>query len=597
MRPFSRRMADAVTEACRRTGALLIADEIQCGLGRTGRPFYSSVLGLKPDLMAVGKALGAGVPIAAALFSERGRQGRGVRRSRQHLRRQSARVPRGARLPRGADRPRPDRARRARSARSSSAASGRSPRATPIVREVRGAGLIWGLDLDRPALPVVEAALELGLLVNRTSDTVVRLLPPYVITASEVDEALRPARAGDRQSCGGTRISERFSDHCGRRGRRTSPAIHRLITDNLEVGHLLPRTHRRTSSEHVARFVVRAKHADDDARASAAPSWRRSAPASPKCGRSSSTKRSAAGTSARSSSSRVAADGDGQRIRDAVRVHARAGAFRAHGLHHRAAHLGAGEDRARLHGCALFRRCGQHAVMLPLRAGVAVGPERPAAVIHGSRARAATRGSRSAPGRRRRGGSGVTGIAHRMHPPIEGGVTAPRGFRAAGVACGIKASGKLDLVAARLGRSGERRRRLHDQPGAGGAGAAVARAPGALGGHRPRGRRSTAAAPTPAPAPTAAITRAAMADYAAAAVGCEPRRCSSRRPASSASSWTCAKVERGIDGGGRAAVAGRRRRRGARHHDDRSVPEGIGGRGRGSAAGRSASAAWPRARA
>jgi acetylornithine/succinyldiaminopimelate/putrescine aminotransferase len=59
-----------------------------------------------------------------------------------------------------------------------------------IVREIRGAGLIWGLDLDRPALPVVEAALELGLLVNRTSDTVVRLLPPFVITEGEVDEAL-----------------------------------------------------------------------------------------------------------------------------------------------------------------------------------------------------------------------------------------------------------------------------------------------------------------------------------------------------------------------------------------------------------------------
>ena len=71
VRPFSQRMADAVTEACQRTGALLIADEIQCGLGRTGRPFYSGALGLTPDLMAVGKALGAGVPIAAALFSER----------------------------------------------------------------------------------------------------------------------------------------------------------------------------------------------------------------------------------------------------------------------------------------------------------------------------------------------------------------------------------------------------------------------------------------------------------------------------------------------------------------------------------------------
>ena len=71
VRPFSQPMADAIKQACARTGALLIADEIQCGLGRTGRPFYSGVLGLEPDLMAVGKALGAGVPIAAALFSER----------------------------------------------------------------------------------------------------------------------------------------------------------------------------------------------------------------------------------------------------------------------------------------------------------------------------------------------------------------------------------------------------------------------------------------------------------------------------------------------------------------------------------------------
>ena len=63
--------ADAIAAACRRTGALLIADEVQCGLGRTGRAFYSGALGLQPDLMALGKALGAGVPIGAAMFSDR----------------------------------------------------------------------------------------------------------------------------------------------------------------------------------------------------------------------------------------------------------------------------------------------------------------------------------------------------------------------------------------------------------------------------------------------------------------------------------------------------------------------------------------------
>ena len=188
VRPFSQPMAEAVKEACRRTGALLIADEIQCGLGRTGRPFYSQALGLEPDLMAVGKALGAGVPIAAALFSERvakaaafgdhgSTYGGNLLACRAALVFLEELIDRdlishvasvGAHL---------ERRLRAIATRHS------------IVKEVRGAGLIWGLDLDRPALPVVGAALDLGLLVNRTADTVVRLLPPFVITESEVDEA------------------------------------------------------------------------------------------------------------------------------------------------------------------------------------------------------------------------------------------------------------------------------------------------------------------------------------------------------------------------------------------------------------------------
>ena len=68
--PLSREFAAAVTAACERTGTLLIADEIQCGLGRTGAPFHSATLGLRPDLMAVGKALGAGVPVGAILMSQ-----------------------------------------------------------------------------------------------------------------------------------------------------------------------------------------------------------------------------------------------------------------------------------------------------------------------------------------------------------------------------------------------------------------------------------------------------------------------------------------------------------------------------------------------
>ena len=49
---------------------------------------------------------------------------------------------------------------------------------------------MWGIEIDRPAAAVVDAALQRRLLINRTSDTVVRLLPPYVITEHEIDEAL-----------------------------------------------------------------------------------------------------------------------------------------------------------------------------------------------------------------------------------------------------------------------------------------------------------------------------------------------------------------------------------------------------------------------
>jgi acetylornithine/succinyldiaminopimelate/putrescine aminotransferase len=49
---------------------------------------------------------------------------------------------------------------------------------------------MWGLELSRDAAPVVPAGLSRGVIVNRTADTVVRLLPPYVITTAEIDEAL-----------------------------------------------------------------------------------------------------------------------------------------------------------------------------------------------------------------------------------------------------------------------------------------------------------------------------------------------------------------------------------------------------------------------
>ena len=189
VRPLPQAAADAIAAACRRTGALLIADEVQCGLGRTGRAFYSGTLGLQPDLMALGKALGAGVPIGAALFSDRvaaaAKPGdHGSTYGGNLLACRAALVfldeltktglmdhvtAIGAHIERGL-----------------MAIASRQP----AIKAVRGAGVIWGVEIDRPAAAVVDAARARRLLVNRTSDTVIRLLPPYIITESEIDEAL-----------------------------------------------------------------------------------------------------------------------------------------------------------------------------------------------------------------------------------------------------------------------------------------------------------------------------------------------------------------------------------------------------------------------
>jgi acetylornithine/N-succinyldiaminopimelate aminotransferase len=59
-----------------------------------------------------------------------------------------------------------------------------------VIREVRGAGLMWGIDLRVDAARFVQAGLKRRVLINRTSETVIRLLPPFVITAAEADLAL-----------------------------------------------------------------------------------------------------------------------------------------------------------------------------------------------------------------------------------------------------------------------------------------------------------------------------------------------------------------------------------------------------------------------
>ena len=189
IRPLTPAFAEAIAEACAETGALFIADEVQSGLGRTGYPFYFAALGLKPHLVSIGKALGGGVPVGAALVSQQvadaisfgdhgSTYGGNLLACRAALCFLDELVGGGLLAHVGRVGVHFEHRLKALAA------------TRPLVKQIRGRGLMWGLELDRDAAPVVPAALERGVVINRTAETVIRLLPPLVIAESEIDESL-----------------------------------------------------------------------------------------------------------------------------------------------------------------------------------------------------------------------------------------------------------------------------------------------------------------------------------------------------------------------------------------------------------------------
>ncbi len=188
--PLTAEFAAAVTAACGRTGALLIADEIQCGLGRTGSPFHSAALGLRPDLMALGKALGAGVPVGAILMSQAVADAispgdHGTTYGGNLLACRAALVFLDALEHGGLERVRTAGARLTDGLE-------RLAKRYPMIADVRGAGLMRGIEMpEAAAARAVELALAEGLLVNRTAGRVVRLLPPLNVSDAEIDEGLQ----------------------------------------------------------------------------------------------------------------------------------------------------------------------------------------------------------------------------------------------------------------------------------------------------------------------------------------------------------------------------------------------------------------------
>jgi acetylornithine/N-succinyldiaminopimelate aminotransferase len=175
-----------VQNICRQRDVLLIMDEIQTGFGRTGEMFASTLFGVEPDITTIAKAMGGGYPIGAILANERiasafepgdhgstfGGNPLGCAAAKaaievildENLVHQSQEL--GAYF----------------KANLEEMAS-----KYEIVKEVRGKGLMIGIELTKNCGDVVIEAREQGVLVNCAADTVVRLLPPLIITKEQLD--------------------------------------------------------------------------------------------------------------------------------------------------------------------------------------------------------------------------------------------------------------------------------------------------------------------------------------------------------------------------------------------------------------------------
>jgi acetylornithine aminotransferase/acetylornithine/N-succinyldiaminopimelate aminotransferase len=190
IRPVHAEFLELAWRLTKRSGALLMLDEIQCGLGRTGRHFAYQHYGVLPDVVTVAKPLACGLPLGAILTTERvascmhpGLHGttfgggplacavaieflRAENKLLKHVRTLGEYF---------------------------HAALEALDRKHKSIQDVRGAGLMQAVDLDSPELAkaVAKQLLEEGIIINRTHETVLRFLPPYVIQKKHVDRLVK----------------------------------------------------------------------------------------------------------------------------------------------------------------------------------------------------------------------------------------------------------------------------------------------------------------------------------------------------------------------------------------------------------------------
>ena len=187
IRPSTIAFLKALREFCTQRNWLLMLDEVQCGIGRTGKWFAHQWADITPDVMPLAKGLGSGVPIgavvahgAAATVFQPGNHGTTFGGNPLAMRAglETIRAIESEQLLENA------------SARGKQMHDGFSAAFAGLsgIKEIRGHGLMIGIELDRPCAEIVGLARDAGLLLNVTADSVIRLLPALTINAQEADD-------------------------------------------------------------------------------------------------------------------------------------------------------------------------------------------------------------------------------------------------------------------------------------------------------------------------------------------------------------------------------------------------------------------------
>jgi acetylornithine/N-succinyldiaminopimelate aminotransferase len=176
-----------VRALCDQHDWLMMVDEVQSGMGRTGKWFAHQWAGVVPDVMPLAKGLASGVPIGAVVA---GPKAAGVLTAGTHgstfggnplavrAGLETIRIMEKDNLMDNA----------ARMGKYLTDAFTREFAHVAGVKEIRGQGLMIGIELDRPCGAIMQRALDAGLLLSVTADSVVRLLPPLILTQTEADE-------------------------------------------------------------------------------------------------------------------------------------------------------------------------------------------------------------------------------------------------------------------------------------------------------------------------------------------------------------------------------------------------------------------------